>query len=710
MSLIRWIHRTPASTKQPSRRRPLALEALETRDLLSTVFSSITGVGNNLSNPLLGSAGTDLIRIAPAAYADEISSPAGADRPNARVISNLLSDQTDPANPAQDTNMINQKSLSDFIYVFGQFLDHDLDLTPANPGQAFDIPAASATDPMGAESFTRSNTDPATGTSTSNPLQQINAVTSFLDGSQIYGSSQATADALRSHVGGQLKTGPGNLLPLDNSANFPNGTLPMANDAHIVPDNQLFAAGDVRANENIELTAMQTLFVREHNRIASLLQSSHPDWTDEHLYQEARRLVIAELQKITYTEFLPALLGQNALPAYTGYKANVDPGISNEFSTAMFRFAHSQLDNGVDRLNNNGTDSAAGGVDLAQAFFNPTLINAAGITDPVTGQVSTGIDAILKGAASGDAQEVDLQAVRDIRNFLFGAPGAGGTDLIARDIQRGRDNGLTDYNSMRAAYGLPRVTSFAEITSDVQVQQKLQQLYGTVDNIDSFVGALAEDHAPGADVGPLTKAVLADQFTRLRDGDRFFYLNQQFTPEEQKNLQGTTLTKVIERNTGITNLQSNAFYYKASISGTVFSASSGGVHRESRPQGLPGVTVQLADDSGNVVATTVTDSRGFYRFDNYSGIDGTGYYSVRLVVPAGDKQLTPNPAAMLISRGDINMNGVNFIVAPAGQTNPPPDSKDGAHQNDYEMGPALDAIAIDALLSGVNGPRGWHGS
>src|SRR4051794_34269033 len=122
MSLIRWIHRTPASTKQPSRRRPLALEALETRDLLSTVFSSITGVGNNLSNPLLGSAGTDLIRIAPAAYADEISSPAGADRPNARVISNLLSDQTDPANPAQDTNMINQKSLSDFIYVFGQFL------------------------------------------------------------------------------------------------------------------------------------------------------------------------------------------------------------------------------------------------------------------------------------------------------------------------------------------------------------------------------------------------------------------------------------------------------------------------------------------------------------------------------------------------------------------------------------------------------------
>src|SRR5438270_10189628 len=147
-------------------------------------------------------------------------------------------------------------------------------------------------------------------------------------------------------------------------------------------------------------------------------------------------------------------------------------------------------------------------------------------------------------------------AVRDIRNLLFGPPGAGGTDLIARDIQRGRDDGLTDYNSMRTAYGLPRVTSFAQITSNVQVQQKLQQLYGSVDKIDAFVGALAEDHVPGADVGPLTKAVLVDQFTRLRDGDRLFYLNQ-FSGKGLSNLlTNTSLTKIIERNTGLTNLQS----------------------------------------------------------------------------------------------------------------------------------------------------------
>jgi peroxidase len=647
-----------------SRWRP-QLERLEERALLATGLYSLDGTGTNLANPAWGSAGTDLIRIAAAAYADGLSAPSGANRPSARAISNALSDQTDPTDPSQDLNVVNQKGLSDYIYIFGQFLDHDLDLTTANTGQAFDIPANQAGDPFnppGVIPFTRSDYDPATGTT--NARQQINSVTSFLDGSQIYGSDPARADALRTHVGGKLKTSAGNLLPLDNSATFPNGTLAMANDAHIVPDSQLFAAGDVRANENIELTALQTVFMREHNRIADLLAKQHPTWSDEQLYQEARRLVIAELQIITYTEWLPALLGPNALPVYTGYKANVNPAIANEFSTAMFRFAHSQLDNGVDRLNNDGTDTAAGEVDLAEAFFNPTLINAAGVTDPFSGKLSTGIDAILKGGASGDAQEVDLLAVRDVRNLLFGPPGAGGSDLIARDIQRGRDHGLTDYNSMRAAYGLPRVTSFAQITRDVAVQQKLQQLYGNVNNIDAFVGALAEDHAPGADVGPLTKAVLVNQFTRLRDGDRLFYLNQNWTPEEQSILrQGDTLAEVIEHNTGITNLQSNVFYFKSSISGTV-SAVTGGTGRTGfGPRGLAGVTVQLADGDGNVVATTVTDGQGRYRFDNFNGIEGTGSYSVRLVVPSGFTQTSPNPAAILISRGDVNVSGVNFTLA-----------------------------------------------
>ena len=107
---------------------------------------------------------------------------------------------------------------------------------------------------------------------------------------------------------------------------------------------------------------------------------------------------------------------------------------------------------------------------------------------------------------------------------------------------------------MRVALGLPAVTSFAQITTDVKVQQELQQAYGSVNNIDSFEGGLAEDHVPGSDMGPLFTKILVNQFTRLRSGDRFFYLNESWNQDELNILQqGNTLAKVIEANTNITN-------------------------------------------------------------------------------------------------------------------------------------------------------------
>src|SRR5205807_6351884 len=138
-------------------------------------------------------------------YANRISSPSLAQDPSARVISNVLNDQTDPNNPAQDLSTVDQNSLSAYGYVWGQFIDHDMDLTLDNSGQSFPIPVPPG-DPIGPNPlpFTRSNFDPNTGTS--NPRQQVNSVTSFLDLSQVYGSDAATADALRTHVGGRLKT------------------------------------------------------------------------------------------------------------------------------------------------------------------------------------------------------------------------------------------------------------------------------------------------------------------------------------------------------------------------------------------------------------------------------------------------------------------------------------------------------------------------
>jgi hypothetical protein len=562
-----------------------------------------------------------------------------------------------------------------------------MDLTTTTSGQSFDIPvdptrqSGSNPDPMGAEPFTRSTFNPRTGAGASNPRQQINSDTSYLDLSQVYGSTQVVANALRvvepnGALGAHLKTSPGNLLPFDNLNYFTQvqiNALNMANDAMQLPESSLFAAGDVRANENIELTAIQTLFVRNHNRLVDQLSTMNPAsfgltaWTDETLYQEARKLNIAEEEIITYTEFLPAILGGNVLPAYTGYKPGVNAGIATEFSTVGFRFGHSLLSNGVGRNTNDGADvvnpfnSNGSTVNLTEDFFRPDLINPNGVEVDILNpdgtidrQVSTGIGAILKADADNAANEMDLLLIDEVRNVLFGVPNAPGTDLAARDIQRARDNGIGTYNQVRVAYGLPAVTTFAQISSDPSVQAELQATYGTVDKIDPFEGMLAEDHFGNANVGPTILAILGKQFTNLRNGDRFFYLNETFTPAEQSLITvGNTLAKVIEDNTGITNLQSDVFFFHASITGTV---AVNGV-------GFSGVVIDLKYANGNIVAQTTTDANGHYSFTDQTGIPGTGSFTVFVVVPPGYKSTTLVSIPLHITRGGLDFDNIDFVLA-----------------------------------------------
>jgi peroxidase len=674
MSLSRWF--TSRKSKTPIRKgRTLPLlELLEAR-CTPTVsgYRPIDEVGNNVANPGQGTADTDLIRVSPVAYADGIDAPSLPQNPSARVISDILNNQTDPNNLTQDLTTVDGNNLSDFGYAFGQFMDHDMDLTPTDPNNTLLI-AADPNDPSGmaAQTFDRSLTDPTTGTSTRNPAQDVNAVTSYLDLSQVYGSTDAMAAALRTGSGGLLKTSAGNMLPYDNSTYFTAAQLSiinMANDAQAVPTDELFVTGDVRGNENVELTALQTLFVRNHNRIATELQQLHPGWTDEQLYQEARKLNIAEYQEIIYNDYLPDLLGKGAIPKYTGYNPNVNASIATEFSTVAFRFGHSMLDNGIDRNTNNGLDltgdPAGSDISLATDFFDPNVLNPAGVTDPLTGHVSTDIGAILKGDADGLAEADDIMDVDDIRDLLFGNGGLtdNGQDLIARDVERARDDGIGSYNQVREAYGLAPVTSFAQITSNVQVQQELQEAYGSVNNIDPFEGGMAEDHVGGSDMGPLFTKILVDQFTRLETGDRYFYLNETMNPEELAMIsQGNSLGKIIEANTNVTNLQSDVFVFQASISGTV---SESGAMPKSMSGGLAGITVDLKDSDGDVVASTVTNARGQYSFNqpaSNAGVDGTGSYTVSLELPAGVQQTSADPAAILISRGGTNVGGVNFTV------------------------------------------------
>ncbi len=608
---------------------------------------SIDGTGNNLENPEFGAANIPLLRVADADYADGISEPAGADRPSAREISNTLS----AADPEGNTN---DRDLTDFVYLWGQFIDHDIDLSLTQEGddaESFNI-AVPTGDPLfdpfstgeAVIPLTRSNVADGTGTSVDNPAEQVNSITAWIDGSQVYGSDQATTDLLREFSGGRLRISDDGLLPTDSDGNI--------------------QAGDIRAAENLGLTSMQTLFLREHNRLADQIASENPDWSDEDIFQAARAMVIAEIQSITYNEFLPALLGKDAIADYEGYDSSVNPSIVNEFSTAAFRFGHTTLSDAVDFVGNDGTEEREA-VSLADAFFNPSLLE------------ETGIDSILKAGASSLSQEVDLEVVDSLRNFLFGPPGAGGLDLVSLNIQRGRDHGLADFNSTRTAYGLHAYESFEEITSDTELQAKLQSLYGDVNNIDLWVGLLAEDHAEGSSLGETASTIIADQFERIRDGDRFYYENT-LSGRDLREVENTTLADVIERNTGVDSLQDNVFFFSPSISGTVLSQSAvvqstrgtrndkgaprnGGRANDNVARTVPvnGVTIELLDDEGNVVDTTVTDRSGNYKFDSF---DHSGAYQIRIAASNGLESVGLNTVETLISDGDVNLSGINFMV------------------------------------------------
>ena len=499
---------------------------------------SIDGSGNNLENASMGAAGTVLKRYAPADYADGVSAMSGPGRMSPRAISNLV--------VAQRHMQPNDLGASDFLWQWGQFLDHDLDLTNGtDPPESAPIampPGDPAFDPNGdgnhTMAFNRSLYDHDTGTGTTNPREQVNELTTWIDASQVYGSDETRVAALRTNDGtGRLRTSAGDLLPF-NADGLPNGGGPSP---------ELFLAGDVRVNEQVGLIALHTLFVREHNRLAGLITRQHPGWTDEQIYQRARQLVGAEMQAITYNEFLPALLGEDALPRYRGYNPSVDARIATEFSTAAFRFGHSGLSPTLQRLDERWREIPEGHLPLRDAFFAPRRIIDEG-----------GIEPVLRGLAAQPMQRIDAEIVDDVRNFLFGAPGSGGFDLAALNLQRGRDHGLPTYNAVRSALGLRPAERFADVTSDRDVAQRLAAAYATADDIELWVGGLAEDRVGSGHVGPVIRGILVRQFTALRDGDRFWYRSRLSAPDIVA-IESARLSDIIRTNTSIRDIPDDVF-------------------------------------------------------------------------------------------------------------------------------------------------------
>ena len=500
---------------------------------------SIDGRANNLDHLTWGMASTSLLRKAPLSYTDGVSAPTNS-RPNPRTVSNLVF--------SQDESVPNSSQASDITWQWGQFIDHDITLSPDNLDEPFPVPVPRwdpVFDPRGTGQATihvnRSAFDPETGTDIHNPRRQINVVTAFIDASQVYGSERTRARALRANDDtGRLKTShQGRFLPYNKQGLDNEGGSNLRN---------LFVAGDVRVNEQIGLTSMHTLFVREHNRLAEIIADQNPGLSGDEIYQLARKVVGAQIQAITFNEFLPLLLGPDAIGPYSGYDPSVDPTIASEFSAAAYRVGHTLLSPNLLLL---GADGETSQISLAQAFFNPSFFE------------DHGISIVLRGQAAQQAQDVDSFVVNEVRNSLLREPHGPTFDLPALNIQRARDHGVGDYNTVRSAYGLPPVESFADISSKPSVQLALKLAYGNVDGLDLWPAGLAEDHVLGAAVGETLQAIISDQFRRLRDGDRYWFENDPYflaNPVLLDQVRGTTLADIIRRNSPIDNeIDDNAF-------------------------------------------------------------------------------------------------------------------------------------------------------
>lgn len=136
-------------------------------------------------------------------------------------------------------------------------------------------------------------------------------------------------------------------------------------------------AGDDRVNLSPTLTSMYTLFIREHNRLVDHLQCTNPQWLPEFVFQEARKIIAALIQQITYTEYLPVILGKEGMWRYgltinsdgydySAYNPNVNPGISNSFASAAIKFIHTQIPSMLGFY-----DNETRYVDLERTFHRP---------------------------------------------------------------------------------------------------------------------------------------------------------------------------------------------------------------------------------------------------------------------------------------------------------------------------------------------------
>ncbi|CAI2347229.1 unnamed protein product [Caenorhabditis sp. 36 PRJEB53466] len=540
-------------------------------------YRTYTGWCNNLENPSSANTFRELVRLLPPAYEDGINTPRAKTTsrnrlPSPRAISNAV----------HHAKKIEHIKYSHFLMEFGQFIDHDIthspvdqnpDGTPLNCSRCdshlhvspscFPIPVPANDqhfEPFSCLSFVRS----LPAQKTLGYRNQMNQVSAYLDGSAMYGSTKCEGDRLRTFEDGKMKT-----TQISRRKRHYGITLSQSDESEqdgcvSSPEHPCFIAGDDRNSQQTLLIAVHSVFHREHERIATILKEINGHWNDERIYQEARKLISAEFAHVVYNEYLPIVVGQKMMDQYelrplaegyfTGYQT-CDASILQPFATAAFRFGHSTVTR-FTPMQETVFSPATRVVDLASDFINMSKIYN-----------NDAVEQIL-GGMHGKHQMMTDRFVDDaVRNFLFSDRGKRGTglDLIAINIQRGRDHGIPPYNHYRTFCGLDRLTSFYSIFSDIDQDglAAIAQVYESPDDIDLFTGVVSEKTIPGALVGPTAACIISEQFRRLKKCDRFYYENgkehSKFAEEQLKEIRKISMSSLICANTKVPKIAKDVF-------------------------------------------------------------------------------------------------------------------------------------------------------
>ncbi|XP_018791430.1 PREDICTED: uncharacterized protein LOC108970477 [Bactrocera latifrons] len=378
--------------------------------------------------------------------------------------------------------------------------------------------------------------------------EQTNQATSYIDASPIYSNSAKSSDNARVFRNGMLVYGRGN--PAEDVCQ--RGAIAT----------QCIRAGDGRSGEQPGLLALHHVWVGEHNRIALELSEMNLHWSDEKIYQEARRIVGAMFQHITYREFLPIVLGREVCRLfdlellstgyYQGYDPKTNPTVANSFAAAAFRFGHSLVQNSYMRCDR---------------FHNFMRNNVSLHEEFQRGDIGSpgSLHRLIRGLVNQRALKRDEFITPELTNHLFQTPGFPfGLDLAAINIQRGRDHGVPPYTSWRVPCGLTPINSWEDFANVVgpQSAQRISHAYRSVHDIDLFVGGIAERPVVGGLVGPTFACIIAQQFSNSRKGDRFWYengdLENSFTPAQLQSIRRVSLAQVLCRTVGGGTMQPHA--------------------------------------------------------------------------------------------------------------------------------------------------------